>query len=204
MLRHLQKQLDFLITLMRTLDVHGVEEVLSDMEKAIRSGHTIIATGLGKNVPICEKFVGTLLSVGISARFIHSNDALHGDLGAVRSGDVVLLLSKSGETQESVAATIQMKKKGAIVWLLTYSKESTLSRVADKTLVLHLDHEGDPRNIVPNNSTIGFLFMLQGLAMELIDRLGVDLESFAQNHPGGHIGQILGVSSHEDSLVKRT
>jgi len=191
MLKHLDAQLDALEKIVNSVDREALEELIQEMIETVKNGGKIIATALGKNVPICEKFIGTLISLGIPSYFLHTNSAVHGDLGAVSSKDLVLLLSKSGETEESVYLYEHLKNKKAKVYVLTYNAESTLARISDKKICLYLETEGDPWNLVPNNSTIGYLFILQAIAMELIDRLQVPLEVFKENHPGGAIGKKL-------------
>jgi len=191
MKHHLKRQIKALEMIEKRMDYEALENLLDDAESTVRRGNKIIATALGKNVPICEKFVGTLISLGIDAFFLHTNSAVHGDLGAVKDGDLVIILSKSGETSESVYLYEQLKMRNVIVWIMCYNGDSTLCREDSKKLVLYLEHEGDKWNLVPNNSSIGFLLVLQSIAMELADRLDVGLDVFKKNHPGGYIGKAL-------------
>lgn len=191
MINHLDKQLEALVKIVENIDRSKLEALLEEMIQTVRGGGKIIATALGKNVPICEKFVGTLLSVGVPSYFLHTNSAIHGDLGAVRGHDLVIMLSKSGETEESIYLYHQLAARDANVYVLTYNPSSTLAKLCPKTIVLYLEHEGDRWNLVPNNSTIGYLFVLQALAMELIERLDIPLAEFKRNHPGGAIGKKL-------------
>lgn len=170
------------------LDLDRFEELSNESAKVLRLGNKVIVTGLGKNVPICEKFVGTMLSFGLNATFMHTNTAVHGDLGAVHDGDLVIILSKSGETVESLYLLDQLKKRRVSIWGITFSAESSLARNAMKTLIVKMDHEGDKWDIVPNNSTTLYLIILQALAIELANVLGVTLDDFRMNHPGGAIG----------------
>ncbi|MDR0394204.1 MAG: SIS domain-containing protein [Tannerella sp.] len=156
-----------------------------------KDGGKIIASGLGKNVPICEKFVGTMNSLGLDARFLHTNTAIHGDLGMITPRDTVLLLSKSGNTWESVLLAEQLCARKTETWLLSFAKESRLATMLKNQLILELDHEGDQWNIVPNCSTAIYLILLQGLAMRIAESAGVQLCDFRANHPGGGIGEIL-------------
>ena len=142
-------------------------------------------------MPICDKFVGTMLSFGLNAAFLHTNTAVHGDLGAVHDGDLVIVLSKSGETVESLYLLEQLKKRDIIIWAMTFVSDSSLAMEAENVLVMNLDNEGDRWDIVPNNSTTLNLIILQGLVIMVADRIGVTLEDFKRNHPGGHIGEIL-------------
>lgn len=151
----------------------------------------IIASGLGKNVPICEKFVGTLTSLGIRSTFLHTNTAIHGDLGAVHKNDIVILLSKSGNTTETVVLAQYLKERCENIWFISFNEHSDLTNVLDKKIILSLDNEGDKWNIVPNNSTTIYLIILQGLAIALQERLSITIEEFGKNHPGGGIGEKL-------------
>lgn len=171
-----------------SLDLAVFQKLVEHAKKTLQHGNQIIATGLGKNVPICDKFVGTMLSLGLKAFFLHTNSAVHGDLGAVHDGDLVIILTKSGETRESVYLTQQLKKRDVEIWLLTFTNDSTLARELPNHLILELEKEGDMWNIMPNNSTTVNLIILQGLAMHLAKEFEISLEDFKKNHPGGHIG----------------
>ncbi|MDR0600664.1 MAG: SIS domain-containing protein [Treponema sp.] len=158
---------------------------------ALRRGGKIIASGLGKNVPICEKFVGTLNSLGLDARFLHTNSAVHGDLGMVRGEDIVLLLSKSGNTEETITLGQLLLERKTETWPLVFNGNSRLISLFKRGLLLKLEEEGDPWNILPNNSTVVYLLLLQGLAMRIARDMNVHLEDFRLNHPGGGIGKQL-------------
>ena len=170
-----------------------MDALISDCEKTLREGHKIIVSGLGKNVPICEKFVGTMNSMGLDARFLHTNSAVHGDMGIIRAGDLVIILSKSGETEESIYLTrLLQRREGVHLRLLTFKDHSTLAEIIRKKLVIHLEHEGDLWNVLPNNSTTLNLIVLQTVAIEIARRMQIDLEkNFKPNHPGGAIGRNL-------------
>ena len=85
-----------------SMDEAAFEGLVSDSVKALKGGNKIIVSGLGKNVPVCDKFVGTMASMGLDAYYMNTNSAVHGDLGLVHAGDLVIILTKSGETVESV------------------------------------------------------------------------------------------------------
>jgi arabinose-5-phosphate isomerase len=180
--------------------VHSIREdefngLKKDCMAVLKSSGKIIATGLGKNVPICEKFVGSLTSLGIPAAFMHTNSAVHGDLGMVRDGDMVIVLTKSGETSESVHLVGLLKKRHCKIWLLSFSRNSTLYHATPNHLIVELEHEGDEWNILPNNSTVLNLIVLQELAMQIAKEWNVPLDALRQNHPGGAIGAALTVDS---------
>lgn len=174
-----------------SLDDLVFETLVTDAVRALDNGHKIIVSGLGKNVPVCEKFVGTMVSVGQRASYMNTNSAVHGDLGMVEKGDLVIILTKSGETAESIYLNHLLSQRECERWLLTFQKNSTIGKEIDHVLALTLQDEGDLWNIVPNNSTIVDLIILQGLAMEIVNRRGFTLDEFHKNHPGGHIGVTL-------------
>lgn len=178
---------------LKSISADAMEALISDSEKTIRRGNRIVASGLGKNVPICEKFVGTMLSLGLNAGFLHTNSAVHGDMGMIHPGDLVIILTKSGATEESVyLVDLLRKRKGVDLWLVSFSEHSVLADSMENRLIVNLEHEGDLWNIVPNNSTTLNLIILQKLAMELSRRLDLSLEDdFRPNHPGGAIGESL-------------
>jgi arabinose-5-phosphate isomerase len=167
-------------------------EVLVDRSTAtIKAGNKIIVSGLGKNVPICEKFVGTMTSLGLPANFMHSNTAIHGDLGIVKTGDIVILLTKSGETAESIILFDLLKQRDIEIWLITFNPLSTLAKTVPDVFTVSMDHEGDTWDIVPNNSTTIYLIILQALAIITAEKMEITLEQFKENHPGGAIGEKL-------------
>ena len=183
---------------LKTLDesIHSMDEkvfakLVDDSVRTIELNHKIIISGLGKNVPICEKFTGTMVSLGMNACFLHTNSAIHGDMGVVMDGDLVILLTKSGETAETVYLTKKLADRKITMWLLTFCRESALTRKIPNCLILDIQHEGDMWNIMPNNSTTINLIVLQGLAMQIAKKRNIDLSHFRRNHPGGNIGKLL-------------
>ncbi len=186
-----EETLRILTEAVRSMDPRELASLEADAVATLGRGNKLVLSGLGKNVPICEKVVGTLNSVGLASAFIHTNSAVHGDLGIVRDGDLVIILTKSGETSESVLLSRLLGKRDCIQWLLTFSRDSTLYREIANHIVIELEHEGDIWNILPNNSTVLNLIILQGLAMSLIEHFGVPVEVLHANHPGGAIGEKL-------------
>lgn len=191
MIRYFERQLAEFERSIYSLDEKLFEKWVNEAVATLRAGHKIIVSGLGKNVPICEKFVGSMVSMGLEACFLHTNSAVHGDMGIVKPGDMVILLTKSGETSESIYLARLLRKRDVNMWLLTFVKESILTREIANHVVLDLGHEGDLWNIMPNNSTTVNLIVLQGLAMQIAARMELKLEEFKRNHPGGRIGEIL-------------
>lgn len=191
MITYFEKQLAELDHSLHSMDSAAFGRLVEAAADTLYAGHKIVVSGLGKNVPICEKFVGSMVSMGLDAYFLHTNSAVHGDMGLVHDGDLVILLTKSGETAESIYLARLLKQRSIHLWLLTFVKESTLTKEIPNHIVLELEHEGDLWNIMPNNSTTMNLIVLQGLAMMIAKEMKLDIQQFKRNHPGGHIGEIL-------------
>lgn len=191
MIRYFEKQLAELDHSIHSLDEKMFRRWVDEAVETLKNGKKIIVSGLGKNVPICDKFVGSMISMGLDAYFLHTNSAVHGDMGIVKEGDMVIILTKSGETSESIYLANLLKERNVNMWLVTFVQESTLTKEIPNHIVIDLKHEGDLWNIVPNNSTTINLIVLQGLAMMVAERMELELGDFKRNHPGGHIGALL-------------
>ena len=187
-MEHFENTLRIITDAVRSVREDEFNALKHDCLDTLLSGGKLIASGLGKNVPICEKFVGTLHSLGIPAAFMHTNSALHGDLGIVRDNDLVIILSKSGKTTESVHLVNLLKKRSSRLWLLSFNRNSTLYREVPNRVIIELSHEGDEWNTLPNNSTVLNLIVLQELAMQIIKERNIDIDTLRHNHPGGAIG----------------
>lgn len=189
MIRYFEKQLKEFEHSVHSLDGQILDRWVREAVEVLKRDNKIVVSGLGKNVPICEKFVGAMVSIGLDACFLHTNSAIHGDMGVVKAGDMVILLSKSGETEESILLTRLLKKRKVNMWLLTFSGESTLTKEIENSVIVELEHEGDLWNIMPNNSTTVNLIVLQGLAMMIAKKMELSVDDFRRNHPGGAIGK---------------
>ncbi len=150
-----------------------------------------IVTGMGKSGIIARKLAATLSSTGTPAYFIHPAEAVHGDLGAIRSDDIVIGLSHSGETPEILRLLETIRRLGARLIALTGSPTSTLGEAADVTLDCGVGMEACPLNLVPTASTTAALALGDALAMALLVRKGFRKEDFAHLHPGGQLGKRL-------------
>lgn len=198
MTTYFERQLKEFEHSIHSMDMQLFERWVAEGVEVLKNGHKIIVSGLGKNVPVCEKFVGSMQSLGLEAYFLNTNSAVHGDMGVVKDGDMVIILTKSGETAESIYLERLLQERKVNMWLLTFSKESTLTKEITNSVVLDLTHEGDMWNIMPNNSTTINLIVLQGLAMKIASTLGLTLDDFKRNHPGGAIGMQLNYRKEQE------
>ena len=151
----------------------------------------VILTGMGKSGIICQKIAATLTSTGTASFFLHPAEAMHGDLGAIRSDDVVIALSYSGETDELLRLLESIRRLGAKLIAITGGPMSTLAQTADVALDCSVTEEACPMNLVPTASTTAALAIGDALAMTLLVEKGFRQEDFANLHPGGKLGKRL-------------
>jgi arabinose-5-phosphate isomerase len=148
----------------------------------------VVVTGMGKSGIICQKLAATFASTGTPAYFMHPAEALHGDLGMIVSGDLVLVVSNSGQTQEVVRLLELVRRLGARIVGLTGDPDSALARHADVHLHVGVDQEACSLDLVPTASTCAQLAMGDALAVACYETRGFTSEDFARFHPGGPLG----------------
>lgn len=174
----------------------GLKKLLTnDFEEVVNlilnSKGNVVVSGIGKSANIAQKIVATLNSTGTTAVFMHAADAIHGDLGMIRDEDVVIIISKSGETPEIKVLTPLIKiRKNKLVALVGNTK-SFLASEADYILDVTVPYEACPNNLAPTASTTAQLVMGDALAMTLLECRGFTSEDFAKFHPGGALGKRL-------------
>lgn len=151
----------------------------------------VVVTGIGKSANIAQKIVATLNSTGTTAVFMHAADAIHGDLGIIRDEDVILLLSKSGETPEIKVLVPLLKARGNKLVAIVGNTASYLALQSDFVLDTTVETEACPNNLAPTSSTTAQLVMGDALAVALLDCRGFSPADFARFHPGGALGKKL-------------
>ncbi|KAA9041983.1 KpsF/GutQ family sugar-phosphate isomerase [Ginsengibacter hankyongi] len=189
-------------------------ELLDDnFEKAITAINNcegrLVVSGIGKSAIIAQKIVATLNSTGTPSIFLHAADAIHGDIGMVQQHDVVMILSKSGESPEIKILVPLIKNFKNILIALCGNMQSYLSRQADIVLNTTVTEEACPNNLAPTSSTTAQLVMGDALAICLMEIKGFSTEDFAKFHPGGTLGKKLYlrvaelIINNEKPVVKR-
>lgn len=161
------------------------------VEAILASAGRVVVTGVGKSALIGQKLVATLNSTGTPALFMHAADAIHGDLGMVQAHDLVLAISKSGNTPEVKVLVPLIHRTGAKLIALVSESESYLARQADFVLMAPAPHEADPLNLAPTTSTTVAMAMGDALAIALLTARGFTRQDFARYHPGGSLGKKL-------------
>jgi arabinose-5-phosphate isomerase len=184
----LQTESEAIAKTAQRLDAARVERVVKLL--AACTGKVVIV-GVGKSGIIGQKIAATMTSAGTSASYLHPSDALHGGLGIIQSGDVVMILSNSGETDEIVAMLPYVQSRQVPIVAIVGNLNSTLARRADVVLDASVDQEACPLNLAPTTSTTVALAIGDALAMTLMKVKGLTSEDFAVNHPAGRLGKRL-------------
>lgn len=151
----------------------------------------VVVMGMGKSGHIGRKMAATLASTGTPAMFVHTGEAIHGDLGMIQTDDLLVAISNSGESDELAVILPLVKRLGAPVIALTGRADSTLGRHADVVLDCAVAKEACPLNLAPTASSVAQLAMADALAVALLDARGFRAEDFARSHPGGALGRRL-------------
>lgn len=167
------------------------EEVARAVELLAGCHGKVILTGVGKSGFIARKIGATLTSTGTRAVFLHPSDALHGDLGIIDAGDVVVLISNSGETDEVIAMLPYLRHRRVPLIAIVGNSRSTLARESDVALEASVDREVCPFNLAPTTSTTVALAIGDALAITLMQLKNLTPEDFALNHPAGRLGKRL-------------
>ena len=171
---------------------HNINDEFADIVQliALAKGRLIV-TGIGKSANVATKIVATLNSTGTPAVFMHASDAIHGDLGIIQKNDIVLMLSKSGNTPEIKVLIPLIKNFGNKIIGLTANNQSYLAKNADYLLHTPMDKEACPNNLAPTTSTTLQMVMGDALAVALLENKGFKEKDFAKYHPGGTLGKKL-------------
>lgn len=161
------------------------------VEKIFLAHGRVIVTGIGKSANIATKIVSTLNSTGTPAIFMHAADAIHGDLGMVQPSDIIICISKSGNTPEIKVLVPLLKNFGNTLIAIVGDTNSFLAQQADIVLNTTVEHEACPNNLAPTSSTTAQLVMGDALAVALIECRNFTASDFARFHPGGALGKKL-------------
>lgn len=196
-----QTQINILAELARVLDIEidALQLIRDNLDdrfvQAVRMISDccgqIVFTGVGKSGIIATKIAATFRSTGTSAIFLHAGEALHGDLGAVDSKDIIVAIGKSGETSELNTLLRALKKNGNCVISITSNTDSTMAALSDLVLDLGITREACPLNLTPTASTTGALAVGDALAVALMKVKNFSEEDFARSHPAGQLGRRL-------------
>ncbi len=181
---HESKAIESLIS---TID----ERFSAAVEAILSSSGRLVISGIGKSAIIAQKIVATMNSTGQPAAFMHAADAIHGDLGMIQPNDIVLLISKSGNTPEVKVLLPLLKRLGIKLIALVSDTSSALATQSDFVLNAHVEKEACPLNLAPTTSTTAALAVGDALAVCLLEARQFSTQDFAKFHPGGNLGKRL-------------
>lgn len=173
------------------------DEFTKAVTTIINSKGRVVLTGIGKSGLIARKIVATLNSTGTAAIYLHPTDALHGDLGMVRKDDIVIILSKSGNTEELFDLVLMLKRMGITLIGLVGNRNSKLGKECDIYLDVSVSEEACPHDLAPTASTTASLAMGDALAVALLEERGFTADDFAMLHPAGSLGKRLSLYIRE-------
>lgn len=183
----LSVEADTIITLKNHID----EDFINSVEQIYKTKGKLVVTGIGKSAIIGMKIVATLNSTGTVATFMHAADAIHGDLGMLHKDDLILCISKSGNSPEIKSLIPHLLDQGAALIGMTADPSSFLGKKATYILKTPIKKEACPNNLAPTSSTTAQLAMGDALAMALLSLNEFDRQDFARFHPGGQLGKEL-------------
>jgi len=180
------------------------DNFVNAVEIIYKSKGRLVVTGIGKSAIIAQKIVATLNSTGTPSLFLHASEAIHGDLGMLQPSDVVICISKSGNSPEIKVLVPLLKRFGNKLIAITGNTTSFLGKEADFVLNTYVDSEACPINLAPTNSTTAQLVMGDAIAVCLMEMKNFTAEDFAKYHPGGALGKklLLRVSDMLDTTHK--
>ena len=173
------------------------KDFVNAVEIIYKAKGRVVITGMGKSGLIARKIVATLNSTGTAAIYMHPTDALHGDLGMVRKEDVVMIISKSGATDEISRLLPMFKRLGVKLIAMSGNPEASLVKESDIFLNISVKEEACPHDLAPTSSTTATLVMGDALSVALLQKRGFTAEDFALLHPGGSLGKRLSLKIDE-------
>ena len=167
------------------------EDFVKSVQTILNSKGRVVITGIGKSAIIAQKIVATMNSTGTPSIFMHAADAIHGDLGIIQKDDVVICISKSGNTPEIKVLIPLLKREGNPLIAITANKDSFLGLQSDFILLAYTKEEACPNNLAPTTSTTAQLVLGDALAVSLMRMKQFGSKDFAKYHPGGALGKKL-------------
>lgn len=183
-----KNHIDSIITSYDYLEEHKIEDLVNLI---LNCKGKILFTGIGKNGHVAAKATSTMSSIGVSCFFIDAVDSVHGDMGVISENDLLIAVSKSGNTEELINFLYHVNHKNCKIVLIHSNNGNESQKYSYLNINLHVNQEADHLNIVPTSSIAIFTIFLQSIACEISRRKNLTLEQFIHNHPGGSIGKTI-------------
>lgn len=183
-----KNHIDSIITSYDYLEEHKIEDLVNLI---LNCKGKILFTGIGKNGHVAAKATSTMSSIGVSCFFIDAVDSVHGDMGVISENDLLIAVSKSGNTEELINFLYHVNHKNCKIVLIHSNNGNESQKYSYLNINLYVNQEADHLNIVPTSSIAIFTIFLQSIACEISRRKNLTLEQFIHNHPGGSIGKTI-------------
>jgi arabinose-5-phosphate isomerase len=186
-INYYKAHINSIINTFEKLDCSKIEQLIDLIQNC---NGNVLFTGVGKNGHVAAKASSTFCSIGIRSFFLNPVDSVHGDMGAVNENDLLILITKSGNTDELITFLKFFERKKCKIISLHSNQLNQSLKYSFMDINLHVDKEADDLNTIPTSSIAIFTIFLQSIACELAHRTGLTLEEFVFNHPGGSIGKL--------------
>ena len=183
-----KNHIDSIVTSYDYLEEHKIEDLVNLI---LNCKGKILFTGIGKNGHVAAKATSTMSSIGVPCFFIDAVDSVHGDMGVISENDLLIAVSKSGNTEELINFLYHVNRKNCKIVLVHSNNGNESKKYSVLDINLHVNREADHLNIVPTSSIAIFTIFLQSIACEISRRKNLTLEQFIHNHPGGSIGKTI-------------
>lgn len=171
---------------LENIDIEKIEKLLEYFRE---KNHNIFLTGIGKNGHVAAKAASTLNSVGVKVFYINPVDAVHGDVGMIGDNDIIIAISKTGNTDELITFLYHVSKRTKRICLIHSNKNNLSLKFCEFDLFIEIKHEADHLNKVPTVSIAAYTILIQSIGCLLAEENNLDMEQFIFNHPGGSIGK---------------
>ena len=185
--KYYQSHIDSMINSLKKIDLSKTELLINSIEKCHGN---IFFTGIGKNGHVASKACSTFCSIGLKAFFLDPIDSLHGDMGAINDNDLVITISKSGNTDELITFLKYLNRKNCFIISIHSNEFNETLKYSHFDINLNIDREADNLNLIPTTSIAIFTVFLQSIACEIAKRKELTKQDFIFNHPGGSIGKL--------------
>jgi len=188
---YIANHIDYISKSLNSISDNIFAPISDEILKIKKNNHKIFITGIGKNGHVAHKATSTFNSLSIPTFYINPVDAIHGDMGAITENDLLIAISKSGNTEELLLFLKYVQKKTKNIWLIHSNLNNNANQYCSNNIYINIENEADHLNIVPTVSILVYSILLQSIACYIADQTDMNIKTFIMNHPGGSIGKIV-------------
>jgi len=188
---YIANHIDYISKSLNCISDNIFTPISDEILKIKKNNHKIFITGIGKNGHVAHKAASTFNSLSIPTFYINPVDAIHGDMGAITENDLLIAISKSGNTEELLLFLKYVQKKTKNIWLIHSNLNNNANQYCSNNIYINIENEADHLNMVPTVSILVYSILLQSIACYIADQTDINIKTFIMNHPGGSIGKIV-------------